>query len=59
MQKLQSSTTKQTQDFGVRIAHLEDELAQKEEEITRVNESLSKQSDYQELKKELQYVIIW
>lgn len=56
VQKLQSSATKQNQEFSARVTQLEEELARKDEQITQLNDSLNKQADYQELKKELQYV---
>ena len=59
MQKLQATATKQQADFHSRVTKLEDELARREEKLTSLNQKLAQQSDYEELRKELEYVYVY
>lgn len=57
VQKLQAIAAKQQTDFHARVSRLEDELARRDEQLSALNKTLALQSDYQELRKELQYVL--
>ena len=56
VQKLQTASSKQQIEFLARINKLEDEITRKDEQISNLNTSLSKQSNYEEIRKELEYV---
>ena len=57
MQRLQASAAKQQADFHSRMSRMEDELAKRDEKLAALSATLAQQSDYQELRKELQYVL--
>lgn len=57
VQKLQTASSKQQIEFLSRINKLEDELARKDEQISTLNSAMSKQSNYEEIRKELEYVV--
>lgn len=59
VQKLQTASSKQQIEFLARINKLEDEITRKDEQISNLNTSLSKQSNYEEIRKELEYVYFY
>jgi len=54
IQKMQVSAAKQQQEVAVRITRLEQELAIRVEREAHLTAALSQQSDYHEIKKEIQ-----
>lgn len=58
VQKLQTIAAKQQSDFHSRLSRLEDELATRDEQLQTLKQTVAEQADYEELRKELQYVLL-
>lgn len=59
IQRLQLSLTKLQESSVSQISRLEEQLEQKKQHIARLEAKLDLQRDYEDLKRELRFVLIW